>query len=275
MKYLCSVFMLILIAMLCVLPAQAAPTSEVHLTKFAEDDETVLAEKTVGYEWMEENLPVQGDGVTHYYMQGPVFSDDNDVKWDHNETANFKDHGAVKGTAVKDLCDLVGGMEPGDEVMLKAGDGYHLELSYENVCNYSPRQGPVTLCWYNGEDPEKGARQGVGYPPEYYNGMHIMFMADDSTNAEGKHVYGNWDMHETMSEAAFHFYDLSPSTNGYAVKWVDEIRVYKGGYDGERNAPVKSLNEPASAGPEPTESPLSFIVVCAGLIGGLLAVRRP
>jgi hypothetical protein len=45
---------------------------------------------------MEANLPVQGDGATHYYHQGPVFEGD---KWDPEETANLKDKGAVMGAA--------------------------------------------------------------------------------------------------------------------------------------------------------------------------------
>ena len=105
-------------------------TTEVHLVKYAEDGSTVLEEKTVSYEWLENNLPVQGDGVTHYYHQGPVFEGD---RWDPEETTNLKDKGAVKGTDIKDLCELVGGMSPGDEVMIHAPDGYHTEYGYTNV----------------------------------------------------------------------------------------------------------------------------------------------
>ncbi len=69
-----------------------------------------------------------GDGKTHYYLQGPVFVDDADpvreeqLRWNAAEDKNVKekDMGAVKGTNLKDLCDLAGGMAPGDTVKIKA-----------------------------------------------------------------------------------------------------------------------------------------------------------
>ncbi len=236
--------------------ASAAPTTEIHVVKFAADQTTILNETTVDYRWMEENLPVLGDGVTHYYHQGPVFEGD---KWDPDETTNFKDRGAVKGTDIRDLADLAGGAAPGDEVMVKAADGYHVEFTYENVYEPDPRQGSIGITWYNGDETGAGERQGTGYVPEFYNGMRLTFFADNSTNAEGLHVYGNWDMHETLPEAAQHFYDLLPSTSGLSVKWVDEVRVYEGGYQGEKGALVKSLQDEsaAAAAPATTEAPLS------------------
>ena len=222
---------------------------------------------------MEEHLPVLGDGTTHYYHQGPVFEGD---KWDPAETTNFKDRGAVKGTDIRDLAELVGGMEPGDEVMILAADGYHVEFGYENVYQPDPRQGPIGLCWYNGDESREGERQGSGYVPEYYNGMRLVFFADTSTNADGLHVFGNRDMYETLPEASQHFYDLKPSTGGLNVKWVSEIRVYAGGYTGERNAPIKSLQDAPT--PAPTETPASAAALllglgCAGLVHGIR--RRP
>ena len=41
--------------------------------------------------------------------------------------------GAVKGTAVKDLCDLIGGMTKNDDVMIVAVDGYHVEYGYSTI----------------------------------------------------------------------------------------------------------------------------------------------
>ncbi|NLE76868.1 MAG: argininosuccinate synthase, partial [Chloroflexi bacterium] len=112
----------LLLAMLVGLPASVVATgatTELQIVRYAADGATVLAERTVSYEWMKGNLPVHGDGVTHYFHQGPVFEGD---MWDAAETQNLKDKGAVMGTAVRDLCDLVGGMAPGDEVSLVAVD---------------------------------------------------------------------------------------------------------------------------------------------------------
>ncbi len=197
-------------------PVHAAePTTSVHIIKYASDG-TVLGETAVTYEWMKTNLPVCGDGATHYYHQGPVF-DSPPGPWDPDETTNFKDKGAVKGTNVKDLCDLVGGMSPGDEIKVSATDGFSKWFNYTNVYEPQPRQGPIVLCWY----------KDGNYVPDYEGGMQIVFFADNSTNPEHKHVFGNWDMHECLSEKYWHnFSAVYPSTNGLSVKYIDEIAIY-------------------------------------------------
>jgi hypothetical protein len=223
-----KICVLLLLVCLCSISSivGAEPTTE--LTVSAYDNETILNSVTIDYEWMENNLPVYGDGVTHYYHQGPIFEGN---PWDPEETTNFKDLGAVKGTAIRDLVELVGGMESNDEVMIKAIDGYHFEFPYEIIYTEEPRRGPLVVCWYVGEDAGKGEPQGKGYVPDYYAGMRLMFVADASTNADGLHVFGNYDMNQTIPPAVQYFYDtLLPSTNGLNVKWVDEIRVYKDGY---------------------------------------------
>jgi hypothetical protein len=253
----------------------AAPTSAVHVVKYAADSTTVFNETTITYQWMEAHLPVQGDGKTHYYHQGPVFADEKEAQWDVNETTNFKDMGAVKGTAVRDLCDLVGGMSPDDEVMVKAGDGYHVEFPYENIYAPDPRQGPATVCWFNGEESATGERQGTGSPPGYHTGMRLVILADTSMNSAGKHVFGNQDMREVMPAEMVHLFDnLYPSTSGYAVMWVDEIRIYHGGYRGKTDAMPKSyeskMDETYPAPPVPRAGlPVDLSFLGCALPGGL------
>jgi hypothetical protein len=254
----------------------AAPTTAVNVVKYAADGTTVINETTVTYQWMEANLPVQGDGKTHYYHQGPVFVDDKEGQWDVNETTNFKDEGAVKGTNVRDLCNLVGGMNAGDEVMIKAPDGYHVEFGYENVYNPQLRQGPIVVCWYNGEESGVGERQGLGYPPAYFTGMRLVFFADTSVNSQGKHVFGNNDMRTVMPPEAIHlFEDLYPSTSGYTVKWVDEVKIYTGGYHGTKGALAKSLEEKAATPVTTTlESPLLPFTGIGGIVIIILLTGR-
>jgi hypothetical protein len=105
------------------------PSTSVTVTKYAADNTTVLAQVVKDYTWLEANLTVYGDGTTHYYQQGPIFEGD---MWDTAETENLKDKGAVRGTALRDLCGLVGGMSPGDEIMVKAADGWHTERRRQN-----------------------------------------------------------------------------------------------------------------------------------------------
>ena len=215
---------LLAIPMLCIgialmfstLPAQAA-TTEVYMVKYASDGTTVLNERTVTYGWMEANLPVQGDGVAYYYHQGPVFGEkfENDP-WDVNETTNIesRDFGAVKGTDVRDLCELVGGMSPGEKIMIRASDGFRKYFGYANVYEPLSRQGPMVLTWWRADD---------GYVPDYSTGMRLVFFADD-------HVFGHWDMHECIAPAYRHNYTDRdgghPSSGGLSVKNVDEIAIY-------------------------------------------------
>jgi hypothetical protein len=262
----------------------AAPTTTVHVVKYGADGTTVLNETTVDYHWMEANLPVQGDGKTHYYHQGPVFTDLKEDQWDRNETTNFKDMGAVKGTAVRDLADLLGSMAPGDEIMIKSGDGYHVEFPYGNIYKPDPRQGAITVAWFNGEESSVGERQGTGYPPGYHVGMRLVFFADNSINREGKHVFGNTDMREVMPVETIHLFDnLYPSTGGYTVKWVDEIRIYPGGYNGSADLLPKSYQSkmdetypaPPTTQPTPTANPFVLLPFSAILIAfGIVCFQR-
>jgi hypothetical protein len=206
----------------------ADPTTSVHIVKYAADGTTVVNETTVDYHWMEANLPVQGDGVTHYYLQGPVFNESMD-KWDPEETTNFKDKGAMMGTDIKDLCELVGGMAANDTVVICAVDGYCVNFSYGNVYQPQYRQGPIVLSWYSVPNSSLGQNQAAGYPPQYFDAMQLVFMPK-TANSEGLYVFGDWDMHECLPEEAQHFYsDLYPSTNGLSVRWVSDIAVYPQG----------------------------------------------
>ncbi|MEA1906099.1 MAG: Ig-like domain-containing protein, partial [Euryarchaeota archaeon] len=190
------------------LPAQAAePTTDVKVVKYASDGTTVLGNATVTYQWMETDLTVQGDGATEYFHQGPIFDGD---PWDPAETLNLKSKGIVKGTDVKDLCDLVGGMSTGDEIKIRASDGFSKWFGYENVYDPKSSQGPMVVCWY----------KDGNYVPDYENGMQLVFFADD-------HVFGNWDMHECMaSEYRYNYSSDYPSANGLSVRYVSDIVVY-------------------------------------------------
>ena len=203
---------------LLVTPAMAAST-EVHVVKYANDGTTILNETTKNYQWMETNLQVYGDNVTHWYLQGPVLSGD---RWNPSESTNLKDWGLNKGTNVKDLCDLVGGMESGETVKIWDG-GFAKTFPYENVYTPDPRQGPMIIAWWS---------NGV-YVPTFSDGMRLLFLADNSTNSAGLHCYGIWDMNQTLPANYHYFYydggyanPFFPTTTGLSVKYVNEIIIY-------------------------------------------------
>ncbi len=263
---------ILLLLAIAVTPALAEPTTSLTVTEFGPDGSTVLNTTTVDCRWLEANLPVLGDGVTHYYHQGPVFQGD---KWDPNETANFKDRGAVKGTDVAAICGLVGGLRPGDEAMVAAADGYHVIYGYETLVHPPARQGPLVVAWYNGDDTKEGEMQGKGYPPDFSSGMRLVFFADTSTNPDGLHVFGNEDMRVCLPENAQYFYnDLLPSTSGISVKWVSEVRVYRGGYKGDRHAPVKSLRDATQTTTTSATAGMPLLALLAGLGAAVILRRR-
>lgn len=237
-------------------PATAATTS-LHIGKVAMDGTTILASKDVDIAWMETNLPVYGDGVTHYYHQGPVFIDNPDpameerLRWNPAEDTNVeeKDMGAVKGTAVKDLADLVGGMEPGDTVTIRASDGFTRTFAYKNIYHPPARQGPMVITWY---------REGEGYVPDYRTGMRLVFLADTSSNPWGIHAFGNWDWHESADPEYFYYYiqggERYPTTTGLSIQQVSELIIHT------------NPGSPATEELVPTSVPLPPITIVIALL---------
>ncbi|PVX23516.1 MAG: hypothetical protein CW716_11985, partial [Candidatus Bathyarchaeum sp.] len=207
-------------------------TTEITVTKLANDGTTVIDQVTVTVAEMmagTPDLPIYGDGVTHYYFQGPTFDSEN--MWDESETVNIdsRDYGACKGTDVKDLCEKLsmGGAAPGDEIKIKAIDGMSKNFAYEDVYTPEPEQGKLVVTWYTADTAD-----GItGYVTDgaYETGMRLIFFAE-TTNPDGKHVFGAWDMHETLAEEYWHYYydgsTMWPSSSGLSVKWVSDIIIY-------------------------------------------------
>lgn len=205
-------------------------TTALIITKFGPYG-NVLDQTTIDYATMESTLdgqlPVQGDGERHYWLQGPVLPEYGTDIWDPTETLNIRDWGADMGTDLKDLCELVGGMSAGDTVEVKASDGLGRTYDYPNVYNPDPRQGKMVICWYTkgGGGAEMPYPDGA-YVPEFGEGMRLMFFAE-TTNSEGKYVFGNSDQHECFASNRWYFYDGEyPTTTGHSVKYVNRINIY-------------------------------------------------
>lgn len=195
---------------------ETLPLPELRIIKYGADQVTVVEEMTVNHEWLEENLPVIGDGETVYRYEG-ITNDPDDV-WGRNATypGGFKLENAIKGTRVRDICDLVGGMGSGTEIVFVAKDGYETVLPYSSIypdpAVYS-RQGEAILAWW-----------GDGhYVPDYKDGMRLFFTPEDL-------VYSQWDMHESLPEKYWHYYYSGlvqyPSAAGLSPKYINEIRIY-------------------------------------------------
>ena len=231
-------------------PVMAA-TTELTITKYAIDGSTILNQTTKNYAWLEANLPVKGDGVTHYFHQGPTFNETD--PYDPGEWQNVlsRDFGAVKGTDVKDLCGLVGGAHKGDAIRIRADDGLTLTYPYEYVYTPDPRQGPMVITWYNGEESKGGYElQGTGYPPSYFKGMRLIMFADTSSNPWGYHVFGNNDMLQVWApQYRYNFSAIWPSSGGISEFGVRYINIMS--RDPVPVAPVAAFSGTPTTGTAP------------------------
>ncbi len=265
-----KIIILSLVIVCTLTSAVSAATQEVHIVKYAADNVTVINETTVTYQWMEANLPVLGDGTTHYYHQGPVFVDDVDLakeeelRWNAAENTNVqeKDLGAVKGTDLKDICSLVGGMAQKDTVKIKATDGFTRAFAYENVYMPPARQGPMVITWYH---------DGEGYVPGYRTGMRLVFFADNSTNPWHINAFGNYNWHESAAPEYWYYYrqgdEKYPTTTGLSVQFVSDILIYSGStvQDGpDSKATTTEVAAPTKAGISPCA------IICALAACGFL-----
>ncbi len=257
------------LALACLFSPASAATTSLHIVKTGPDGRTVANETTVTLAWMEANLPVYGDGVTRYYHQGPVFVDDPDpakeqeLRWNPAEDTNVqeKEMGAVKGTDLRDLCDLVGGMGPGEMVRVLAEDRFTKDFGYENVYSPPSRQGPIVLTWW---------KAGDGYVPEYREGMRIIFFADTSTNPWGIHAFGVGDWHKSAAERFWYYYrqgeEKYPTTTGLSVMYVSDLKIIPD--PGAAAAPAAS---PTAKAPL---DPVGGVIALFATAGCFLSSRR-
>lgn len=196
-------------------------TDTVTVARYASGDSEPEYEESFTIVWMEENLPVMGDGTTHYYLQGPVF-DESEDPWNPDEDINCypnKDMGAVRGTDVAALCDLAGGAHKGDVILIRADDGFRKSFPYANVYTPPARQGRMVLAW-----EKDGQKAGAGYS----DGMRLQFFADTSVNLGGKHIFGNSDMRAALPEEYWHFFQEGlPASTGLSVQSVSRIEIYE------------------------------------------------
>ena len=189
---------------------------KLHIIKYGSDGTTVINETYVDYTYMESNMQVIGDGTTAYRFEGLTLNQSN--LWDPEETypGGFKISNVVKGTKVHDLAELVGGMGSGTTITFVANDGFETTLPYSSIYTnpaVQARQGDAIIAWW-----------GDGqYVPKYSDGMRLFFTPG------GDHVYGQWDMHETLPSQywRYNFQDgvQYPSAAGLSAKYITTIKV--------------------------------------------------
>jgi hypothetical protein len=110
-------------------------------------------------------------------------------------------------------------MSSGDVVKVSARDSFSKAFNYASVYAPPARQGKVVIAWY---------ADGT-YDPAWGDGIMLVCMAQ-TTNSEGKYVFGNWDMHESFPQDRWYYYNDNgtpyPSSNGYTVKYISKIEIF-------------------------------------------------
>jgi DMSO/TMAO reductase YedYZ molybdopterin-dependent catalytic subunit len=190
-----------------------APTEKyLNIIKYDTDGVTIIDQENVSFTWVQENLPVWGepDG-THLQFQGPTF--DPEDLWNPAEDKNpAKVDDVIKGTALADLVDLVGGMADGNHVKVSEHGTFSTTLNYTNVYAPAAEQGEALLAWWTDAEGD-----------DYGVAMRLFFNAPDG-------VFGNWNMHNCIEEAHWHYYWSGgvqyPSAAGISCHSIDQIEVY-------------------------------------------------
>jgi parallel beta-helix repeat protein len=183
--------------------------TSIEIIKYAPDGVTVAEKKTVTIRWMQRHLPLLGgeDG-TMLRFQGPTF-DKNDP-WNPAENLNLgKVNNTVKGTALADLCALVGGAYEGGEIQFAGRDNFPGKIPSSAVLAPNERQGPAMIAWWDSEMSEY---------PDWNDGPQLFFFTPDG-------VFGNEDMRTCFDEAYHHYWQDWPSAAGMSVKKIKTVKI--------------------------------------------------
>ncbi|MBU1158023.1 MAG: hypothetical protein KKE24_01630 [Candidatus Thermoplasmatota archaeon] len=125
-----------------------------------------------------------------------------------NSFGNWKGFGTYRGVELRDLADLVGGMESGDIMTVTAADGYGQNLSYDQVYAEGECleiQGQIILAYmFNGTDI-----------PEWESGPMIAVLSPDG-------AFSNDDLNETVSDEP----EFSSTTSAGSL-WVKNVASIK------------------------------------------------
>jgi len=238
-----------------------APAAVTSVTvKKVTTDGTVISEASKSWEELRTGFDVIGDGKLIYAVQGPVMNSlaGTDESWDVNEefpaaytNTRFKVEDAVQGTSVKDLIDLVGGMEKGDLLRFTSADGLITEFvdGYAYIYDPKPEMGTMFLAW---------SRNGADGPSGYDGMFRLFFTSDENTkDPEGYRVYSLYDMKISMIEedyGLFHASEVLPSTAQLSAYQINSIEI---------------ITDSSSA-----SSPAPLFMVILGIIGAACIICR-
>jgi len=215
MKRTATVTLALLLAGLLLVSAASAATEEVQVIRYADNNYSVVeASATRNLTELQLMTNVYSNGQV--YFQGPTFDPDDPWGDGGQNMILYYDH---NGTYVRNMTDLVGGMNDGDEIRVQASDGMSRYFGYDNVYIPDARQGDMILAWWDDQ---------YGFVPDYAEGIRLFFYTppstygvDDSLNLTLRDMQASFD-----PWYSYNYSGTWPSAKGLSVKYVQYLKVY-------------------------------------------------
>ncbi len=203
------------LAGLLLVSAASAATEEVQVIRYADNNYSVI-ESSVTRDLAELQLMTNVYSNGPVYFQGPTFDPDDPWGDGGQNMILYYDH---NGTYVRNMTDLVGGMNDGDEIRVQASDGMSRYFGYDNVYTPDARQGDMILAWWDDQ---------YGFVPDYTEGIRLFFYTppstygvDDSLNLTLRDMQASFD-----PWYSYNYSGTWPSAKGLSVKYVQYLKIY-------------------------------------------------
>jgi len=209
-----AVCCLIIALLFVAAPAMAAGTTSVTVTKYY-DNNYGVAEDSETLDLTELQALSTVESVGPLYIQAGTF-DYNLSVWAYTP-GSMSNFGEQTGTYVRDITDLVGGMNAGDEIWVVASDGYKTYFNHTNVYAPHASQGEMILSWEN----------DTSTVPVYENGMRLFFYTPSDLS------FTNEDMRDSMASWYWRLvadknspFGVFPSATGLSSRTVSDLEIY-------------------------------------------------
>lgn len=214
-KRTATVTLALLLAGLLLVSAASAATEEVQVIRYADNNYSVV-ESSATRNLTELQLMTNVYSNGPVYFQGPTFDPDDPWGDGGQNMILYYDH---NGTYVRNLTDLIGGMNDGDELRVQASDGMSRYFGYDNVYTPDARQGDMILAWWDDQ---------YGFVPDYAEGIRLFFYTppstygvDDSLNLTLRDMQASFD-----PWYSYNYSGTWPSAKGLSVKYVQYLKIY-------------------------------------------------
>jgi len=217
-----GLILLLVVGGMVVAPASAAATTWAHVTRYADNNYSVVTNFTnMTYVDMANNFTnVYSNG--DIYMQQATFNSSDKYGDAGQGMIIFYGH---NGTYVRNLTDRVG-MDEGDELKIISNDGFKMYFGEDDINSPEAAQPNLVLTWWDSE---------MGFVPNYSYGMRLYFYdpnpaptysVADCLNFTLLEMCNNFDPWYQRWVGDWNGTGSYPNTKGLSVKNVQYLEIY-------------------------------------------------